>query len=118
MGKRTPVKAHQTTTPSKSEKHELMPVRHSSGSLQRVFQPIDGKASLPPAADAGLKHEQIAVRAYQLWEAHGRPAGTDRDDWLEAEQRLARRRDDYETDLVLIANQGHCFQLARGDARH
>ncbi len=33
-------------------------------------------------------HEQIAVRAYQLWEARGRPASTDRDDWLEAERQL------------------------------
>ncbi len=33
-------------------------------------------------------HEQIAVRAHQLWEDRGRPAGTDREDWFEAERQL------------------------------
>ena len=33
--------------------------------------------------------EQIAIHAYHLWLARGRPFGTDWDDWLEAERRLA-----------------------------
>jgi hypothetical protein len=32
--------------------------------------------------------ERIAVKAYQIWEANGRPAGSDRDDWFEAERLL------------------------------
>ena len=33
-------------------------------------------------------HDRIAARAYQLWEANGRPAGTDLADWFEAERIL------------------------------
>lgn len=35
--------------------------------------------------------EQIAIRAYQLWHSRGKPSGTDREDWLEAERQLAAR---------------------------
>ena len=34
------------------------------------------------------RYEQIAARAYQLWEAQGRPTGTDREDWFQAERLL------------------------------
>ena len=33
--------------------------------------------------------ETIALHAYNLWLARGRPIGTDWDDWLEAERQLA-----------------------------
>ena len=33
-------------------------------------------------------HEQIAALAYQLWEVNGRHAGTDREDWFQAERLL------------------------------
>ncbi len=33
--------------------------------------------------------EQVAVRAYQLWQSRGEPSGTDWEDWLEAERQLA-----------------------------
>jgi hypothetical protein len=32
--------------------------------------------------------EQIAVRAYQIWEAQGRPNGSDQEHWFEAERQL------------------------------
>ena len=32
--------------------------------------------------------EQIASRAYFIWEQHGRPAGREREHWLMAEQQL------------------------------
>lgn len=32
--------------------------------------------------------EQIASRAYFIWEQHGRPAGREREHWLLAEQQL------------------------------
>ena len=35
--------------------------------------------------------EQVAALAYELWESHGRPDGTDVDDWLLAERRLRNR---------------------------
>ena len=33
-------------------------------------------------------HEQCALRAYELWEALGRPEGADRENWFEAERQL------------------------------
>lgn len=37
-----------------------------------------------------LSHEQVALRAYEKWNARGRPTGDDLRDWLEAEQELRR----------------------------
>ena len=31
---------------------------------------------------------RISLRAYELWERHGRPQGRDLDDWLEAEREI------------------------------
>jgi hypothetical protein len=39
-----------------------------------------------PVAPAGDLHEQIAKRAYELFEAGGSLDGNDRDHWLEAER--------------------------------
>jgi hypothetical protein len=38
--------------------------------------------------EAGVLHERIALRAYQLYEARGRGDGLDLQDWLEAEQEI------------------------------
>ena len=47
-------------------------------------------ASLRPRGEGrSPSSEQIAIHAYHLWLAQGRPVGTDWDDWLEAERRLA-----------------------------
>ncbi len=35
-------------------------------------------------------HEQIAMRAYEKWVKKGRPGGTDRQDWFEAEMELKK----------------------------
>ncbi len=39
---------------------------------------------------AGMKvpHEKIAMRAYEKWCKRGRPHGTDKQDWIEAEAEL------------------------------
>ena len=36
----------------------------------------------------GLLESDVAARAYELWMGRGMPAGTDRDDWFEAENQL------------------------------
>jgi len=33
-------------------------------------------------------HEEIAGRAHQIWEIHGRPSNTAEQDWIEAEAQL------------------------------
>jgi epsilon-lactone hydrolase len=39
----------------------------------------------------GPSHEEISVRAYQLWEERGRPYGSDEEDWQRAEWELRHR---------------------------
>jgi hypothetical protein len=40
----------------------------------------------------GPSHEEIAERAFRLFEARGGGAGHDLDDWLQAEQQLLHER--------------------------
>ena len=42
--------------------------------------------SAPPTAQ--VPHEKIAMRAYDKWCKRGRPKGTEKQDWLEAESEL------------------------------
>jgi hypothetical protein len=35
-----------------------------------------------------VKHQEIAARAYQIWESSGRPPGCEMKNWLEAEKQL------------------------------
>jgi hypothetical protein len=42
----------------------------------------------PANAPAKVPHEKIAMRAYEKWCLRGRPQGTDKQDWMEAEQEL------------------------------
>ena len=62
--------AHQT----ESKRVEQREVPASSGSMGEFRRPSG---------------EQVAVRAYQLWQSRGEPSGTDWEDWLEAERQLA-----------------------------
>ena len=53
------------------------------------------RTSREPVNDAGNLtavrcHDDIARRAYELYEARGRDDGRDFDDWLEAERELRR----------------------------
>jgi Protein of unknown function (DUF2934) len=64
-------------------------VPSSGGMPQRVAVPAQGPVSLSTVAElSNSARERIAERAYQLWEAKGRPAGTDLADWFEAERLL------------------------------
>ena len=42
---------------------------------------------------AGPSHEQIARRAYELWEERGKPHGSDEEDWHGAEHELQHQFD-------------------------
>jgi len=83
MAKQSQIKGKQEPKTPASEKRDPAPSRASSGSLQRV-----ATRHSPAAGGESPSHEQIAVRAYQLWEAQGKPAGTDRENWFEAERLL------------------------------
>ena len=55
-------------------------------SLSRVMAPRLGSENLPHP-------DEIAVRAYQIFEKRGRDHGRDREDWYEAETQLIRERE-------------------------
>lgn len=68
---------------------EAIPLRPSGGpeapnARDEVIPAVHGAEANGPLLD----HEQVANRAYGLWEARGKPDGTDREDWFEAERRL------------------------------
>ena len=62
--------------------------RDSGGSGQRTGSAPNRPASPAAATSRIIPPEQIAVRAYENWEARGKPAGTDREDWFEADRQL------------------------------
>jgi len=41
---------------------------------------------------SGPTHGEIAKRAYEIWCGKGRPHGSDRENWLEAERQLLAER--------------------------
>jgi len=47
----------------------------------------------PAARDTSTEriHEEIAIRAHQIWEAVGRPSGAELQHWLQAEKEIAAR---------------------------
>ncbi|MBY5459059.1 DUF2934 domain-containing protein [Rhizobium leguminosarum] len=73
------------------------------------------------------KHEQIRQRAYEIWEAEGRPDGADQRHWLQACDELAGE-DEHETlqnlldeddrdDAALLQGAGESGDLDRRRAR-
>lgn len=63
---------------------------------------IDASVHVPQSAVVDLPtHEEIAERAFQLFERRGGVAGCDLDDWLEAERQILLER------VRLVADAGH-----------
>ena len=53
--------------------------------MSRVVTPPQAQ---PVSSTMKVPHDKIAMRAYEKWCKRGRPHGTDRQDWLEAEAEL------------------------------
>jgi len=89
MSKKTLPQRRDLRTSPTGPKQQPAPVHHLGSSSHVTATAIEpnlshqNEGSVPCAT-----REQIAIRAFQLWEDHGRPAGTDRDDWFEAEKLL------------------------------
>jgi hypothetical protein len=54
----------------------------------RSIAPLSASAQREPT----ITREQIARRAYEIWQARGCPHGRDIDHWLEAERQLRSRQ--------------------------
>ena len=56
--------------------------------MSRVVTPPTAQPSTPTVK---IPHEKIAMRAYEKWCKKGRPQGTDKQDWIEAEREVRQR---------------------------
>jgi hypothetical protein len=75
-------------TPPEREARQARP-RASGGPEPQSPTAANRSVSRPePAGATRPTHEQIAARAYEIWEAQGRPEGADRENWFEAERQL------------------------------
>ena len=89
MSKLRDSKRRETQVPPTGHEHKRATVQPSDGTPQRAAGPAQAPISLCTVAElSSSAQERIAARAYQLWEANGRPAGTDLADWFEAERLL------------------------------
>jgi hypothetical protein len=50
---------------------------------------------VPPMPQQSVPREQIAQRAFELWQERGGEHGSDQDDWLRAERELSGGRSDH-----------------------
>jgi len=89
MNKYTPSKGREGQMPPVSQKNDLTSVRPAGSSLHGAATSKKAPgAHTSSARGSSPTHEQIAARAYELWEEQGKRAGTDRNDWFEAERLL------------------------------
>jgi hypothetical protein len=74
--------------------------RPNRGALPKItpHQEQEGQQPMEPGNDRVTKrprdlgHEEIALRAYSLWEKRGSPIGSPDEDWFCAEQELRAER--------------------------
>jgi hypothetical protein len=62
--------------------------------LQRETKGAEARRVPPksPAEPCLPSHEMVAKRAFEIWQRHGCPHGTEYHDWLAAEAELRSRR--------------------------
>jgi hypothetical protein len=76
--------SRKTTTGGESKRG-----RASKAASELRSQPMmESEGGGTATATAPITHEQIAERARQIWEQHGRPQGEDERNWREAERQL------------------------------
>jgi hypothetical protein len=89
MNAQTQNKTRRRQSSCTRQKNDITTDGLTSCSLQPAAISRKVPVSLSTLAEApSPTHEQIAARAYQLWEVNGRPAGTDLENWLQAERLL------------------------------
>lgn len=80
------------TTPSKTKRETAAPATPKTKTVAAA-KPVKAtaapvKRAIKPAPAPQITSEQIARRAYSIWEQQGRPAGKESEHWLLAEQQL------------------------------
>lgn len=60
----------------------------SIGKLKKTAGPKKSRSTRSPAALNIPTHDQIAERAYYIWQSKGCPWGQSLDNWLEAERQF------------------------------
>ena len=91
MSKSPSTRKRATRTSSPTGKNEILPIPAARSTEPK---PVEAGGGVPAALhpreeERRPSSETIALHAYNLWLARGRPIGTDWDDWLEAERQLA-----------------------------
>jgi hypothetical protein len=68
------------------------PVQAKKARTVKAPQRVGGGSEPEIVAEAdGPTCEEIALRAYALWEDRGRPFGSPEEDWFRAQQELSQR---------------------------
>jgi Cu2+-exporting ATPase len=58
--------------------------------MLHISRGSDSAAAMPQGKQGGDSHEQIAKRAYELYEQHGHQKGQEKQDWLQAEREIQK----------------------------
>ncbi len=75
-------KAAAKPTATATPKAAAKPRKSTPRAKKTAANPID---VTPALAEVTPSHDQIAAKAYEIWESKGRPVGQDDDNWREAE---------------------------------
>jgi hypothetical protein len=88
---RRPRKAAEAVPPPSSDGPETQRATDSQDAALQAADPAGAALveQVPPRGERKATSEEIARRAYQLYEQRGRGHGSDREDWLRAERELA-----------------------------
>jgi hypothetical protein len=93
--KKTPRK--RSNGSEKSDKAEASPAKAEKAPAKpRMSAPARKQAPALARLDRNgsePSHDQIAAKAYELWEGRGRPDGSPQEDWYRAQQELNQDRE-------------------------
>jgi hypothetical protein len=79
----------QSRASSASRKDKDAPARTAGGEEPQAVSAAETSAGRTGVESGiGPSHQHIAARAYELWQAQGRPEGNDLANWYEAERQL------------------------------
>jgi hypothetical protein len=88
---RSAAETHEKQDHQTGQEHSRQALEHSQQAYQHTEQTHRGDVN--EHGFAIFRHEDIAARAYALWEARGCPQGSPEEDWFHAAQELRARRE-------------------------